>query len=31
MIAVVAAMGGEIEGDGQPFLTGGEIAPVKCV
>ena len=31
MVAVVAAMGGEIEGDRQAFLTGGEIAPVKGV
>ena len=31
MIGVVAAMGGEIEGDGKPHLPGGEIAPVEGV
>ena len=31
MIAVVAAMGGEIEGDRQALLTGGEVAPVEGV
>ena len=31
MIAVVAAMGGEIEGDREAFLPGGEIAPVEGV
>ena len=31
MIAVVAAMGGEIEGDGEALLPGGEIAPVEGV
>ena len=31
MIGIIAAMGGEIEGDGKPFLAGGEIAPVKGV
>ena len=31
VIAVVAAMGGEIEGDREPLLSGGEIAPVEGV
>ena len=31
MVAVVAAMGGEVEGDRQAFLAGGEVAPVKGV
>ena len=31
MIAVVAAMGGEVERDRQTFLAGGEIAPVEGV
>ncbi len=31
MVAVVAAMGGEIEGDRQALLAGGEIAPVEGV
>ena len=31
MIAVVAAMRGEIEGDRESFLSGGEIAPVEGV
>ena len=31
MIAVVAAVGGEIESDGEALLTGGEIAPVEGV
>ena len=31
MIGVVAAMGGEIEGDREAFLSGGEIAPVEGV
>ena len=31
MIAVVAAVGGEIEGDGEALLPGGEIAPVEGV
>ncbi len=31
MIAVVAAMGGEIEGDREALLTGGEVAPVEGV
>ena len=31
MVAVVAAMGGEIEGDGEALLPGGEIAPVEGV
>ncbi len=31
MVAVVAAMGGEIEGDRQALLPGGEIAPVEGV
>jgi hypothetical protein len=26
MVAVVAAVGGEIEGDGKALLTGGEVA-----
>ena len=31
MIAVIAAMGGEIEGDRQALLAGGKIAPVEGV
>jgi len=31
MIAVIAAMGGEIERDRKPLLPGGEIAPVERV
>ncbi len=31
MIAVIAAVGGEIEGDRKPLLPGGEIAPVERV
>ena len=31
MVAVVAAMGGEIEGDREALLPGGEIAPVEGV
>jgi hypothetical protein len=31
MVAVVAAVGGEIEGDGQPLLAGGEVAAVEGV
>ena len=31
VVRVVAAVGGEIEGDGQAFLTGGEIAAVEGV
>ncbi len=31
MIAVVAAMGGEVESDRQAFLPGGEIAPVERI
>ena len=31
MVAVVAAVGGEIEGDGEALLTGGDIAPVEGV
>ena len=31
VIAVVAAVGGEIEGDGEALLPGGEIAPVEGV
>src|SRR5664280_642190 len=31
MVAVVAAMSGEIEGDGEALLPGGEIAPVEGV
>ncbi len=31
MVAVVAAVGGEIESDGKPFLPGSEIAPVEGV
>ncbi len=31
MIAVIAAMGGKIEGDRQAFLAGGQIAPVEGV
>ena len=31
MVAVVAAMGGEIEGDRQALLPGGEIAPIERI
>jgi hypothetical protein len=31
VVAVVAAVGGEIEGDGQALLAGGEVAPVEGV
>ena len=31
MIAVVAAVGGEIEGDRQALLSGGEVAPIEGV
>ena len=31
MVAVIAAMGGEIEGDREALLSGGEIAPVEGV
>ena len=31
MIAVVAAVRGQIEGDGKPFLTGGKIAAIKGI
>ena len=31
MVAVVAAMGGEVEGDREALLAGGEIAPVEGV
>ena len=31
MIGIVAAMRGEIEGDGNALLTGGEVAPVEGV
>ena len=31
VVAVVAAMGGEIEGDRKTFLTGGEVAPVEGI
>ena len=31
MIAVVAPVGGEVEGDGKPFLAGQEIAPIEGV
>ncbi|MNV32779.1 hypothetical protein D3C71_1241250 [compost metagenome] len=31
MIRIVTAMGGKVEGDGKPLLTGGEIATVECV
>ncbi len=31
MIAVVAAMGGEVESDRQAFLPGGEIAPIERI
>src|SRR5262249_14451648 len=31
MIRIVAAMGGEIEGDRQALLAGGEVAPVEGV
>ena len=29
--AVVAAVGGEIEGDGEALLAGGDVAPVEGV
>ncbi len=31
MVAVVAAVGGEVEGDRQPLLPGGEVAAVEFV
>src|SRR6476646_4730529 len=31
MIAVVAAVGGEVEGDGKSLLPGGKVAPVECI
>jgi hypothetical protein len=31
MIAVIAAVSGQIEGDGQAFLAGGDVATVECV
>jgi hypothetical protein len=31
MIGIVAAMGGEVEGDGDALLAGGEVAPVEGV
>ena len=31
MVAVIAAMGGEIESDAQPLLSGGKVAAVKGV
>ena len=31
MIGIVTPVGGEIEGDGKTFLSGGEIAPVEGV
>ena len=31
MVAVVAAVGGEIEGDAEPLLPGGEVAAVEGV
>src|SRR5204863_10077884 len=31
MVAVVAAMRGEIEGDGEALLPGGDVAPVERV
>ncbi len=31
MVAVVAAVGGQIEGDRQPLLPGGEVAAIKGV
>ena len=31
MVAVVAAVGGEIEGDREAFLAGGEIAPIEGI
>ena len=31
MVAVIAAMGGEVEGDGKALLPGRQIAPVKGV
>ncbi len=31
MVAVVAPVGGQIEGDGQALLTGGQVAPVEGV
>jgi hypothetical protein len=31
MVGVVAAVGGQIEGDRQPFLAGGQVAPVESV
>ena len=31
VVAVIAAMGGEIEGDGQALLPGGQVAAVEGV
>ena len=31
MIGIVAAMGGEVEGDGDALLAGGEVAPIEGV
>ena len=31
VVGVVAAMGGQIEGDRQALLAGGDVAPVKGV
>ena len=31
MVAVVAAVGRQIEGDGKAFLAGGDVAPIKGV
>ncbi len=31
VVGIVAAMGGEIEGDGKPLLAGGDVAAIKGV
>src|SRR6476620_7830052 len=31
MIAVIAAMGCEVEGDGKSLLPGGKVAPIECI
>ena len=31
MVGIVAAMGGEVEGDGEALLAGGEVAAVEGV
>ena len=31
VVGVIAAVGGEVEGDGEALLTGGEVAPIEGV